>query len=132
MIERHQAVVSQCEQVTLIFDKGNNSEQNIESLDQSPLHFVGSLVPTQHQDLLKIPRSKYQPLNGECFEQVQAYRTRREVFRQERTIVVTFNEDLFDAQVRGARLAVTEETQGTPPTEDPVGQAGEWQSEARP
>jgi len=59
------------------------------------------LVPTQHKDLLKIPRSKYRPLNEECFEQVQAYRTRREVFRQERTIVVTFNEDLFDAQVRG-------------------------------
>lgn len=101
LIERHKAVVSQCEQVTLIFDKGNNSEQNVESLDESPLHFVGSLVPTQHQDLLKIPHSKYQLLKGECFEQVQAYRTRKKVFGRERTIVVTFNEDLFDAQVRG-------------------------------
>jgi len=101
LIERHNAVVSQCEQVTLIFDKGNNSEHHIKRLDESPLHFVGSLVPTQHQDLLNIPRSKYQPLKGERLEQVQAYRARKKVFGQERTIVVTFNEDLFDAQVRG-------------------------------
>jgi transposase len=101
LIKRHKAVAGQCERVTLIFDKGNNSEGNIEQVDGSPLHFVGSLVPTQHQDLLKVPRSKYRPLRGEHFEQVQACRTRKKVFGQERTIVVTFNEDLFDAQVRG-------------------------------
>lgn len=101
LIERHKAVANQCERVTLIFDKGNNSGANLERVDGSPLHFVGSLVPSQYQDLLKVPRSKYQPLKGECFEQVQAYRTRKKVFGQERTIVVTFNEDLFDAQVRG-------------------------------
>jgi len=101
LIERHKAVVNQCERVTLIFDKGNNSGANLEQVDGSPLHFVGSLVPSQHQDLLKVPRSKYQPLNGEHLEQVQAYRTRKKVFGQERTIVVTINEDLFDAQVRG-------------------------------
>jgi len=101
LIERHKAVTNQCERVTLIFDKGNNSGANLERVDGSPLHFVGSLVPSQHQDLLKVPRSKYQPLKGERFEQVQAYRTRKKVFGQERTIVVTFNEDLFDAQVRG-------------------------------
>ena len=101
LIERHKAVVNQCERVTLVFDKGNNSGANLEQVDGSPLHFVGSLVPSQHQDLLKVPRSKYQPLNGERLEQVQAYRTQKKVFGQERTIVVTINEDLFDAQVRG-------------------------------
>ena len=51
--------------------------------------------------MLNIPHSKYQLLNGEHFEQVEAYRTQKKVFGQERTIVVTINEDLFDAQVRG-------------------------------
>jgi len=101
LIERHKAIADQCERVTLIFDKGNNSEENIKQVDGSPLHFVGSLVPSQHQDLLKVPRSKYGPLKGERFEHVEAYRTKKVVFGQERTIVLTFNEDLFDGQVQG-------------------------------
>src|SRR6266576_2317707 len=37
--------------ITLVFDKGNNSEENLERVADSPFHFVGSLVPTQHQEL---------------------------------------------------------------------------------
>ncbi|MCK4304931.1 MAG: IS1634 family transposase [Candidatus Eisenbacteria sp.] len=101
LIERHRAIAGQCERVTLVFDKGNNSDENIQRLDASQLHFVGSLVPSHHPDLLKVPRSKYAPLKGSRFEDVSAYRTSKTVFGQKRTIVVTFNENLFDAQVRG-------------------------------
>jgi hypothetical protein len=38
--------------ITLVFDKGNNSEDNLKLVDQSGVHFIGSLVPTQHSDLL--------------------------------------------------------------------------------
>jgi hypothetical protein len=34
------------------FDKGNNSQDNLKLVDQTRLHFIGSLVPTQHSDLL--------------------------------------------------------------------------------
>lgn len=101
LVERHRAVAKECERVTLIFDKGNNSEDNIGKVDRSPFHFVGSLVPSQHEELLDVPRSKYEHLEGERFEGVYAYRTRKVVFGRERTIVVTFNEDLFDGQVNG-------------------------------
>jgi len=101
LIERHRAIAGQCERVTLVFDKGNNSDENILRIDASELHFVGSLVPSHHPDLLKVPRSKYAPLKGIRFEDVSAYRTSKTVFGQKRTIVVTFNENLFDAQVRG-------------------------------
>lgn len=101
LIDRHQAIAGQCERVTLIFDKGNNSDENIQRIDASHLHFVGSLVPSHHLDLLKVPRRRYAPLKGSRFEDVSAYRTSKTVFGQKRTIVVTFNENLFDAQVRG-------------------------------
>jgi transposase len=101
LVERHNAIVRQCEHVTLVFDKGNNSEENIAKVDNSPFHFVGSLVPTHHDDLLDVPQSKYEPLGGERFEGVTAFRTKKVVFGQERTIVVTFNDDLFDGQVNG-------------------------------
>ena len=39
--------------------------RRFETLDDSPFHFVGSLVPTQHRDLLGVPLRKFQPLAGE-------------------------------------------------------------------
>jgi hypothetical protein len=40
-----------------------NPEQ--ERLDESPYHFVGSLSPFQHPDLLKVPQSRFRALAGE-------------------------------------------------------------------
>ena len=34
------------EHVTLVFDKGNNSQDNLALVEQGPFHFIGSLVPT--------------------------------------------------------------------------------------
>ncbi len=101
LVERHKAVAGQCERVTLVFDKGNNSEKNMRKVDKSPFHFVGSLVPSHHDELLDVPLSKYDSVEGERFEGVIAYRTQKEVFGKQRTIVVTFNDELFDGQVSG-------------------------------
>lgn len=90
-----------CEHMTLIFDKGNNSADAFESVDASGFHFVGSLVPTQHPELLKIPLEQFRPLPGGRYEGVSVYRTRKKVFGQERTIVVTFNEALLEGQLQG-------------------------------
>src|SRR5438067_632322 len=49
--------------LTLVFDKGNNSEENLKRVADSPFHFVGSLVPTQHQDLLSISRKAMRRLD---------------------------------------------------------------------
>src|SRR6266513_1599491 len=55
LIERYRVLAKNLEHVTLVFDKGNNSEENLEALGPSPYHVVGSLVPTQHPDLLEVP-----------------------------------------------------------------------------
>jgi transposase len=90
-----------CEHITLIFDKGNNSAEAFESVDDSIFHFVGSLVPTQHPELLSIPLEQFRPLPGARFEGVSVYRTRKVVFGQERTVVITFNEALLEGQLQG-------------------------------
>jgi transposase len=90
-----------CEHVTLVFDKGNNSADAFETLDASAYHFVGSLVPTQHEDLLDVPLKKYHPLDGQRLADVLAWRTRRVVFGHDRTIVLTYNENLFQGQLQG-------------------------------
>ena len=85
--------------ITLVFDKGNNSAEGFEMLDDTGFHFVGSLSPTQHPDLLAIPIEWFRRLRGSRLEQVSAYRTTQEVFGAERTIVVTFNDNLYTAQL---------------------------------
>lgn len=101
LAERYRQLAEGCEHITLIFDKGNNSEEAFQTLDSTRFHFVGSLVPTQHADLLKIPLEQLQPLNDPRLPGVSAYRTRKKVFGQERTVLVTFNEFLLEGQMQG-------------------------------
>ena len=84
------------EDITLVFDKGNNSAANLAALEEGPYHFVGSLVPTQHPELLAVPDRRLQPLDG--IDGVRVWRTRYTVYGTERTVLVTWNRNLFDAQ----------------------------------
>src|SRR3989449_5563006 len=101
LAQQYRQLAEGCQHLTLIFDKGNNSIEAFQNLDQSDFHFVGSLVPTQHPDLLKIPLEQLRPLSGSRLEGVSAYRTRKKIFAQERTVLVTFNEALLEGQLQG-------------------------------
>lgn len=98
LVERIQQLDHQLEDVTIVFDKGNNSEANLAAVDQSSLHFVGSLVATQHPELLAIPSEQFVSLASAGFPEVRVHRTTKEVFGQRRTVLVTDNENLFVAQ----------------------------------
>jgi transposase len=90
-----------CNHITLVFDKGNNSEEACDTLADTPFHFVGSLVPTQHSDLLAVPRSKFRALTAARLEGVEVYRTQKKVLGRQHTVVVTFNQNLLDGQLQG-------------------------------
>jgi transposase len=98
LFARCRALSDQVDQITLVFDKGNNSEANLDLVKQGPLHFVGSLVPTQHEDLIAIQRQQMRRLDRSRLPAVWAYRTQKEVFGVNRTVLVTFNLQLFNAQ----------------------------------
>ncbi len=98
LVARYRQLTDGAEHVTLIFDKGNNSKGNLEAIEGSPYHFVGSLVPTQHAELLAIPARRFHSLADDDLPNVRVYRTRRKVFGVERTVLVTYNENLFVAQ----------------------------------
>jgi transposase len=100
LAERCKAITDEVERITIVFDKGNNSYDNLAEVDQSPYHFVGSLVRTHHPELLKIPERRFRSLADEGFAGVKAYRTTKDVFGSKRTILVTYNENLFVAQSR--------------------------------
>jgi transposase len=103
---RYQELARDCEHITLIFDKGNNGDEAFQTLDATDFHFIGSLVPSHHADLLDVPASRYQPLSGERLQDVRAYRTKKVVYGQERTIVVTHNDNLLHGQLQGLTAAL--------------------------
>jgi len=83
---------------TVIFDKGNNSKANFALLDSFGVGFVGSVKLDEHKDLAEIsnndPRLKsYSELEG-----TKGFRVEKEVYGKQRTLVLTFNQNLFDAQ----------------------------------
>ena len=98
LVARYRLFAEHVEGITLVYDKGNNSADNQAALDQSPYHFVGSLSPAQHPDLLRRPRTRFAALPGEDLEGVLAWRTRKHVLGAERTLVVTYNPELFLTQ----------------------------------
>ena len=101
LAQRYRQLGQACEHITLVFDKGNNSAEGFATLDESSFHFVGSLVGSQHPDLLRIAFRHFKRLNGERLSGVWAYRTQKKVFGQDRTILITFNEHLLEGQLQG-------------------------------
>lgn len=77
------------EDLTLVYDKGNNSKDNQCVIENSPFHFVGSLVPFQHQDLLEIPLLRYRKCSQP--NDVTAFRTSKKIMNVEYTVVLTFS-----------------------------------------
>lgn len=85
---------------TLIFDKGNNSMDNFALLDSLELNFVGSVKLGGHQELVRVTNDDpiFEPSNDMELEGTKSFRIKKKVYGQERTLVVTYNHNLFNAQ----------------------------------
>lgn len=101
LIKRVNNIRDGSEKVTLVFDKGNNSLQNQNKINDSVFNVVGSLTPTHYTDLLNVPKSEFVPLDETEFPGHIVYRTTREIFDRERTVLVVYNEKLFLGQMQG-------------------------------
>ncbi|MDG6913620.1 MAG: IS1634 family transposase [Nitrososphaerota archaeon] len=77
--------------VTLVFDKGNNSKLNLDLLEKAKFHYVGSLRPSLNRDLLTVPLSKFRRCYGEGEVTTHTYRVRREAHEREVTVVMTYS-----------------------------------------
>lgn len=105
--KRMQALGLDTEQHTVVFDRGNNSKQNMALLQQQQLHYVGALTPYQHQDLIKDAMSNLQPLAIDEHTSWQVYRATREIWGAQRTVIVYISEQLKAGQLRGLYQSLT-------------------------
>lgn len=93
-------------ETTLVFDKGNNSEENFALLDSlklhngEPLKFVGSVKLDEHKELAEVSNEdpRFVPCASLELDGAKAFRVKKEVYGKERVLVVTYNQNLFNAQ----------------------------------
>ena len=100
--KRIAALASDVSQVTVVYDRGNNaSKANQALVDDCEFHYVAALTPTNHAKLIVEANANLQPVEVRSGEMVQAWRSRREIWGAERTVVVFVSERLREGQIRG-------------------------------
>lgn len=92
-IKRCKALNQECKGITMVFDKGNNSADNIKDLESKELNYIASLKPSSFKHLLAIPES-----NFVCFsflktkKEVRAYETTDTVFNKpDQRVIISKN-----------------------------------------
>ena len=86
--------------MTVVFDAGQNSTANFEHLRQSGLHYVGSVPPSDCPDLLALPAADRKTVDNKRHPGLTAIDTRREVYGQDRRVVLTHSQNLHEDQAR--------------------------------
>ncbi len=69
-------------------------------LDSMEFDYVGSVKLDQHKDLASIPNSDavFAPCEAPGLKATKAFRVKRKVYGRQRVLVVTYNQNLFNAQ----------------------------------
>jgi transposase len=85
---------------TLVFDKGNNSPTTFELIDSMQLKFVGSMKLGEHKELAEISNNdqRFNSCEAAGLDGTKAFRVKKTVYGKERVLVVSYNQNLFDAQ----------------------------------
>ena len=85
---------------TIVFDRGNNSKNNLEILESLKLFYVGALTPYHHPSIIEDAYGNFEEINiGEAV--IKAYRQRQLVWDKDRTVVVFVSDKLKAGRIRG-------------------------------
>jgi len=99
ILDRFKALCGSLEELTLIFDQGNNTKKTLKEVEEK-IHFVGALSPHHHKDLIYEANPRLRT-TGVGDRTLQCYRTRRTIWNLDLTCVVYISKKLYEGQVRG-------------------------------
>jgi len=102
LVTRFKKLADDVGELTLVFDAGQNSADNVKLFQDAPLHFVGSLPPSDHPEVLAVPKARYRPVDKRRFPGLTAFETTKVVFGVERRLVVTHSKNLHQKQSQGS------------------------------
>jgi len=102
---RHAAIAAAAGQqpadMTVVFDAGQNSEDNFAHLAGTSLRYVGSVPASSCPDLTSLPASARAVVDQDRFGALTAFDTRRVVYGAERRAILTHSPELHESQARG-------------------------------
>jgi transposase len=104
MLKRFKALAGALEDITLVFDQGNNSKGTLEEVNKK-LYFVGALSPYQHKDLIQRGNASLQKITMDGKE-IECYSERSTIWGLDLTVVVFISEKLRLGQLRGIEQAI--------------------------
>jgi transposase len=113
---RFKALGLEMSMITLVFDKGNNSEVAYKLLESKHMHFVSSVRPSlkKVKPLLAVPLSEYELLwTKEDDKKVLGYRVMTDLYfgkGHENTLIVTFDDDTYALQEYNLDASVVKAT----------------------
>ncbi|MBT9151330.1 MAG: hypothetical protein DDT40_01521 [candidate division WS2 bacterium] len=87
------------ENITLVFDQGNNSQEILKNVDKS-IYFIGALSPYQHKNLIKEANNNLTAISIDAGK-LEGYRVRTKIWELDLTCVVYISEQLREGQIRG-------------------------------
>jgi transposase len=101
LVARFGRLAQATDALTVVYDAGCDSADGQADVQASPLHFVGSLRPSDHPDLLAIPARRFRVVAATRFPGLTAVETRTMALGAERRVVITHSETFHLRQVRG-------------------------------
>ena len=105
--ERLVALGSALDGLTVIYDKGNVSRATQAMVDESAMHYVAALTAASQRTLVTEATPLMEPLVLSEDETVTVYRTRRDVWDADRTLLVLCSPGLQQGQRRGIEQHLT-------------------------
>ena len=101
--KRLRELTGQPEQLTLVFDAGASSRQNLEGLER----YVTAVRPSNHLALLSEAADQLAEVELSNGAAVRAWRTQRKVAGKQQDVVVVFSPQLYEGQLRGLRQTLS-------------------------
>jgi transposase len=101
LVTRYRALTAQVESLTVVYDAGQNSADNHQVVEGLGIGFVGSLPPSEHPQLLAIPRSRYRPVDPDRWPGLCCVDTTCTALGVTRRAVLCHSPTLHAAQSRG-------------------------------
>ncbi len=100
--KRLRALTGQPEQLTIVFDAGASSRQNLEDME----HYVTAVRPSNHKALLEEAAGQLVPVKLSNGSEVRAWRSSRTIAGKQREVVIVFSPPLHAGQMRGLRQSL--------------------------
>jgi transposase len=88
-------------QVTVVFDAGQNSTANFIDLRAQQIGYVTSLPPSDHTDLLALPKRSRRRVDQTRFPGLTALQRRKAIYGQSTRVILTHSPTLHAGQSRG-------------------------------